>query len=138
MRGDRGPRKWRYHLVLSVQLWDALVAEARRRRMRVSHVMWERLRASLGITEGGGAPREVLGSQPAEKGNRCHRSPNQSHPGSPIMSQWGPRPGPSQLVRLLPQSCFTGGLPRRWAARCCIVCSARWLPPAISTGPWTI
>lgn len=68
MSGDGGPRKGRYHLVLSVDVWEALVAEARRRPMRMSHVVQERLAASLGITEGGGVPSEAPASQPVEKG----------------------------------------------------------------------
>jgi hypothetical protein len=75
MSGDEESRKGRYHLVLSVELWDALVAEAGWRRMRVSHVVQEQLAASLGITEGVGVQTEERASEvikPIEKGKRHH------------------------------------------------------------------
>jgi hypothetical protein len=58
--------------VLSVGLWEALVLEARRRRMRVSHLVQGRLAASLGTTEGGGLPSEAPANQPVEKCKRHH------------------------------------------------------------------
>lgn len=72
MRGYGGLRKGRYHLVLSVEVWETLVAEARRRRIRVSHVAQERLAASLGITEGGGVRPETPADHPVENGRRHH------------------------------------------------------------------
>jgi len=49
--------------------------------------------------------------------------------GHPIVSQRGPWPGPLRLgcpdLYSACASCFEAGFPRRCAARCCLVCSAR-------------
>jgi hypothetical protein len=49
--------------------------------------------------------------------------------GRPMVSQRWTEPGPSQVVcpdrYSVRASCFSVGFPRRWAARCCLVCSAR-------------
>ena len=58
MSEDGGVRKARYHLVLPVEIWEAGAREARQHRKRISHVVQERLMASLGILGGDTRPPE--------------------------------------------------------------------------------
>jgi hypothetical protein len=56
MSEDGNVRKARYHLVLLVEVWEALAMEAQQRRKRISNVVQERLVASLGILGGSTLP----------------------------------------------------------------------------------
>lgn len=72
MSDDGGVRKARYHLVLPVEVWEALALEARQRRKRISHVVQERLVASLGILGGSTLPPEGAADLMHEAGKRHH------------------------------------------------------------------
>jgi hypothetical protein len=73
MSDDGGVRKARHHLVLPVEVWEALTLEARQRRKRISHVVQERLVASLGILGGSTLPSEGAADlMMAEAGKRHH------------------------------------------------------------------
>ncbi len=65
-------RKARHHLVLPVEVWEALVLEARQRRKRISHVVQEHLVASLGILRDQRPPGGPADVPMAEVGERHH------------------------------------------------------------------
>jgi len=72
MSEDGGARKARYHLVLPVEVWEALALEARQRRKRISHVVQERLVASLGVLTGGTPPPAGAADLVGEARKRHH------------------------------------------------------------------
>ena len=72
MSENRRIRKARHHLVLPVEVWEALALEARQRRKRISHVVQERLVASLGIPRDQGPPGGAADVLMAEAGERHH------------------------------------------------------------------
>ena len=51
MRGRRAPGMGRYHLILPVRVWKAVLAEAARRHLQPSALVREILMATLGIAE---------------------------------------------------------------------------------------
>ena len=72
MSEDGGVRKARYHLVLPVEIWEAVTREARQRRKRISHVVQERLVASLGITGGSTLPPEDAADVMRDEAGKRH------------------------------------------------------------------
>jgi hypothetical protein len=73
MSEDGGVRKARYHLVLPVEIWEAVTREARQRRKRISHVVQDRLVASLGILgDDTRPPEEAADVMRAAAGKRHH------------------------------------------------------------------
>lgn len=72
MSEDGRVRKARYHLVLPVEVWEALAMDARQRRKRISHVVQERLVASLGTLGTDGLPPRGATSLEGEVRKRHH------------------------------------------------------------------
>lgn len=68
------PRKRRCHLLLTVELWDALLSVARGQGVSVSSVVQERLSDSLGIGSKTPAHEPMPAAVTGDRGHRCRVS----------------------------------------------------------------